>query len=91
MVMVTKRPRKPEVTTEDREESLQREWERSLPCADCDIRDVCKYAQTFHRPDFNPEVFTVSVSCKIKPKVYARFNPAPESESEQLAWDDDDE
>lgn len=61
------------VSSEEREEMLQREWESSMPCADCEVRDICKHAKSFHRPDFNPEVFSVSVTCMVKSKVYARF------------------
>jgi hypothetical protein len=66
------------VTTEDREQMLQNEWYNGLPCSDCEVRDICKHAKTFHRPDFNPKVFTVTVGCTIKPQVYARFNTTPE-------------
>lgn len=59
--------------TEDRDLQLQNEWDGIMPCSDCDLRDICKYAKSFKRPDFNPDVFKVAVTCTIKPKVYARF------------------
>lgn len=78
--MPTKRRWTPEPQeSEDREQLLRNEWKSSLPCSDCEVRDICKHAETFHRPDFNPDVFEVAVSCKVKPKVYARFAPNDEA------------
>lgn len=86
--MSTKRRWTPEPQeSEDREQLLRNEWKSSLPCSDCEVRDICKYTESFHRPDFNPEVFEVAVSCKVKPKVYTRFAPNDEAkDSIDFEW-----
>lgn len=77
-----------EMESEDREQLLQREWESFMPCADCEVRDICKHAKSFHRPDFNPEVFSVSVTCSVKSKVYARFTtPEPIKNEDDEGWE----
>lgn len=58
--------------SDDREHILQEEWNTVMPCRDCFVKDICKWAGSFKRPDFNPEVFGVTVDCKVKP-TYAKL------------------
>lgn len=53
----------------ERRELLDKEWQRDvMPCHDCEIKDICKYANTIRRADYNPEVFEVKVTCNIQHK-----------------------
>ena len=69
----------PQESKNNREQALRDDWKNFLPCVDCEVRDICKHTESFSRPDFNPEVFEVEVSCKIRPEVYARFAPNDEA------------
>lgn len=63
---VSKRPRTNSVTNKgEREETLREEWYASLPCANCKVNEVCKYRDTFKRPDFDPSIFSIEVTCKL--------------------------
>lgn len=56
--------------TEGRKIRLEKEWEDNLPCQSCVIKDICKHAGTFHRPNFDNSIFNVTVSCSI----YNKYN-----------------
>lgn len=54
------------LTHEDRVEMLDAEWMNLImPCGKCEIRDICKHAFTIKRPNFDPAVFNVGVTCRI--------------------------
>jgi len=62
-----------------RADRLQDEFDRNMPCASCSIKDVCKYRNTIRKVDYNPEVFSIRVQCKIKcnynSKMQDNYNP----------------
>lgn len=51
---------------EDRERLLITEWEKKLPCANCPISSICKYANVVKRVDYPKDIFDVTVTCKIR-------------------------
>lgn len=61
-------------TDADRRLTLQKNWERSLPCWGCHLKGMCKYAFTIRRVDYPSDVFGVSIICKIKDN-YKAVNP----------------
>lgn len=44
---------------------LDEAWEAKLPCRNCAIKTVCKYCNAVKRTDYPPEVFDVTITCKI--------------------------
>lgn len=50
----------------DRRIKLQKEWEKIMPCSNCHLKSICKYAFTVKRVDYSGEVFGISILCKIK-------------------------
>lgn len=50
---------------------LDEAWESKLPCQNCAIKDVCRYCNAVKRTDYPPDVFDVTVTCKIADK-YSR-------------------
>lgn len=55
--------------SKDRKMELQQDFENTLsPCKSCDISEICKYTGSLKRFDFNPDVFEVSIDCKLKTK-----------------------
>lgn len=80
----TKRKQIESQKPENGEQVLQN-VEVPMPCMDCKVNDICKYAVPFRCSDFNPKVFTISVTCIAKSKVYARFTTSekPENWEEQ--------
>ena len=53
-------------TDADRRIELQKEWEKCLPCYNCHLKDICKYAFTVKRVDYPSGVFGISITCKVK-------------------------
>lgn len=49
---------------EERKEELQREFEDTLPCKTCINKDICRYANSVKRFDFNKEIFTITIECR---------------------------
>lgn len=57
----------PENYQKTRKTKLQNEFDEKIsPCNGCELGIICKHYKTLNKFDFNPEVFTVSVNCKIK-------------------------
>lgn len=54
----------------DRELKMADDWANNMPCKYCAIKDVCKHANGFPRPDFNHDVFVVQVTCTL----FDKFN-----------------
>lgn len=46
-----------------REQRLYNEWVSKLPCADCALEDICRYANSIKRIDFNSEIFNITITC----------------------------
>ena len=71
-------PWKPSTTKEEshdkRIERLDMEFKSLFTCNGCSVRDVCKHAFTIKRPDFNQEIFKISIECAIKDKYCGRRN-----------------
>lgn len=44
---------------------LDEAWEANLPCRNCAINDVCRYCNAVKRTDYPPDVFEVTITCKI--------------------------
>lgn len=49
---------------EQRELSLQEKFNELMPCKDCKLTQICKYFNSIKRLDYDPEIFTISISCK---------------------------
>ena len=49
---------------EQREVSLQEKFNELMPCKDCKLTQICKYFNSIKRLDYDPEIFTISISCK---------------------------
>lgn len=47
---------------------LQDEFNGKMPCNDCSIKDMCKYAFTIEFKNYNKELFDVEITCKNKIK-----------------------
>lgn len=45
-------------------DELQRDWEKSRPCATCELQDICRLTGILRtRPDFPQEYWQVSITC----------------------------
>ena len=50
-----------------RKVKLQEDFDKKIsPCNDCELSLICKHHGSLNKFDFNPDVFEVSVNCKIK-------------------------
>ena len=47
---------------------LNKQFDEQLPCNGCKLSSICRYYNSLSRPSFNPKVFDVKVTCKIKDK-----------------------
>ena len=47
---------------------LDEAWAKAMPCHDCQIKDVCRYCNAVKRIDYPPDIFNLSVTCRIKSK-----------------------
>lgn len=61
-------------TDADRRINLQKVWEKCLPCYNCHLKGICKYAFTLKRVDYPSDVFGISITCKVKDN-YKAVNP----------------
>lgn len=54
----------------------QIDWNKfAMPCVDCILADLCKCCNSIERPNFNPEFFEVSVTCKRKNDYAKKAHP----------------
>lgn len=44
----------------------QKEWEQTLPCATCELTNICRYANVVKRIDYPKDVFNISITCKLQ-------------------------
>lgn len=50
----------------ERKIDLDNRFIKNMPCINCELNFICKYSHSIKRPDFNEQVFDISVTCKIK-------------------------
>lgn len=60
-------------TPAEREARLDSVWQRNLPCFTCRLKELCKYANHFKRPDYNADIIQVHITCKLREPIE---NPA---------------
>ena len=51
---------------DERNEKLFASWQSIAPCQDCRVANICRYKDSIKRPDYNPDVFELTVKCKLK-------------------------
>lgn len=69
----------------DRRVDLDCKWDKSMPCSNCNISQICKFKNVIRRIDYPEDIFDVKITCKIKQN-YAVF--ANGSDNSALQSDD---
>lgn len=65
---------------DERKERLDKEWLKRLPCYTCHskMQKLCKYYNTFNRPDYNAEQFNVGeITCDDKIEIEKKCQQPP--------------
>lgn len=47
----------------EKQERLQNEFNGKMPCNNCGIKDVCKYAFSIEFKNYNKELFNIEITC----------------------------
>lgn len=57
--------------TETLKESLQKEFNKLMPCGECKINEMCKYVNSIKYVDYNKDIFNIEIKCNkiIKEKI----------------------